>query len=115
MNKPILKNHVVIEVITTMEQFITVIHTEPTVYVRPWHKVHPGRFFNSRHNYPPDRIQQMIDNGDFWRVMKKTENQTARIKHALADIKAAMDRLGNHDSNTTIGDVFDEIKRYKGD
>lgn len=105
MNKPILKNHVVIDQITIFEQFVAVIHTEPTVYVQPWHKVHPGQFFNSRVNYPPEKLKKMIANGYFWRVKKKTEIQKSRFRTQIAEIERFMQTPTLH-PDATIADVF---------
>jgi len=114
-----MKNHFITKQITDLERFVVVMMTRPTIYVRSWHKVHSTVFFNKSKSFPVSKLQTMIDAGEFWECIKKSDVQCERIRalfeteetkkmakiHAptIDEAAAALSKLGSH--GTTIGDI----------
>ena len=126
--KPISKNYFITEQIEDLERLIYVLHTEPTIYVKSWNRVHGTSFFHHVASYPIEKLIEMMEAGEFWRCVKKenvkrdsmrrisleTMEAAKRIQNNTPTAKEAAEAMQKFGSDLhTIGDVVDAANKNR--
>lgn len=74
MKKPVLKNYIIIGCVKTIGELWKVLHSDQSIYVRTWDRVHPCKFFlNNDRCFTIKRLEKMVRESAFYRISKITD------------------------------------------